>query len=218
MTLRPLADLSSADWLLSDPGKPTDLITRGPAGFESYARILHTPLHHEDHDRREGCLDEDQLVVLKQVLAPRTAPAQDCINALWDGYGAIDGGEAAGFLTAFTGSYAYGRIFRQAKKQPPPPAAFPVEVMVGPRLHLPDRDYLLFAGPLAEAGRWGAMPYAVDIPRDINSPNLLWPEDHTWFVATEIDQDWTGVAGSAELIAAVLADPRLEAVKSGDSR
>lgn len=218
MVLRPLADLSPADWLVTAPDMWSELITRGPTGFESYARILHTPLNPGDHERREGCLDENQLAALREVLDLHTAPTQDCFNALWDGFGAIDGGEAANFLTAFTGSYAYGRIFRQARKQAPPPPAFPVEIMVGPRLRLPHRDYILFAGPLAEAGRWGAAPYALDIPRDINSPNLLWPADHSWFVATEIDQDWTGVAGSVGLIDAVLADPRLETVKSGESR
>ena len=218
MTLRPLADVSPGNWLVDAADLSYTVITRGPAGFESYARILHTSPNPQDHDRREGCLDEDQLAALREVLAAHTAPGQDCFNALWDGFGAIDGGEAANFLTAFTGSYAYGRIFRQARKSAPPPPAFPAEVILGPRLRLPPREYILFAGPLADAGQWGAAPYAIDIPRDINSPNLLWPEDHSWFVATEIDQDWTSVAGSEALIKAVLADPRLEAVRSGDAR
>ena len=218
MTLRPLADLSPATWLASAPGNRSDLITRGPAGFESYARILHTADGDFDGDRQEGCLEPEQFAALRNVLARHTAPDQDCFNALWDGFGEIDGGEAANFLTAFTGSYAYGRIFRQARKQAPPPPAFPPEVLIGPRLHLPERDYLLFAGPLTEAGRWGAAPYALDIPRDINSPNLLWPADHSWFIATEIDQEWTGVAGSEALISELLADPRLEVVRSGDVR
>jgi hypothetical protein len=44
------------------------------------------------------------------------------------------------------------------------------------------------------------------------SPNLLWPVDPSWCVATEIDFDSTLVGGSARLIEAVLADPRLEAL------
>jgi hypothetical protein len=42
------------------------------------------------------------------------------------------------------------------------------------------------------------------------SPNLWWPEDRAWFVATEIDYAWTYIGGSTELIDELLADDRLE--------
>jgi hypothetical protein len=42
-------------------------------------------------------------------------------------------------------------------------------------------------------------------------PQLLWPADQSWVVASEIDWDSTIVAGSRGLIDAVLADPALEA-------
>jgi hypothetical protein len=50
------------------------------------------------------------------------------------------------------------------------------------------------------------------------SPSLLWPQDHSWCLATEIDFDSTLVAGSADLVEAVLAAPGLEAwrVQEGD--
>lgn len=51
------------------------------------------------------------------------------------------------------------------------------------------------------------------------SPNLFWPEDRSWCVVSEIDFDSTIVAGSSQLVAAVLAHPELEAwrVDPGDS-
>ncbi|MEO6471630.1 MAG: hypothetical protein ABIR57_07055 [Aeromicrobium sp.] len=217
MTLRPLADTSAADWFVDRPDRWDGLISRGPSGFEAYGRVLHRWMDSNHDERREGCLDDAQLANLVETLARHTLTPEDCFHALWDGYGDIEGGEAVGFLTAFSGSSVYGRIFRPAKKQVPPPPAFAPAVMYGPRLQLANRDYLLFGGPLAEAGRWGAVPYAIDIPRDINSPNLLWPADRSWFVATEIDLDWTGVAGSKALINDLLADPRLEVVRSGES-
>ena len=55
------------------------------------------------------------------------------------------------------------------------PPAFTAEVIHNPRLHLPGRDYLLFRGPLAEAGQWGAADLMPGWPRRINSPNLMWP-------------------------------------------
>jgi hypothetical protein len=74
----------------------------------------------------------------------------------------------------------------------------------GPRVELPNRNYALFVGPLA------ALPSLMDA-QDDHSPNLWWPDDRAWCVATEIDLPWTYVGGSAALISDVLAEPRLEA-------
>jgi hypothetical protein len=91
--------------------------------------------------------------------------------------------------------------------------------MDGPRLVVDERHHLLFTGPLADAGRWGAASYGHGIPRDINSPNLLWPADHAWCVATDIDTTWTGVGGSSALADDLLADDRIEVVRTHhDSR
>lgn len=97
------------------------------------------------------------------------------------------------------------------------PPAYDTEAMEGPRLHHPERDYLLFTGPLEAAtamGRWLTPDWF-----DAQSPNLFWPADHSWCVATEVDFDSTLVAGSTALVDAVLADPDLEAypVDTGDT-
>ena len=42
------------------------------------------------------------------------------------------------------------------------------------------------------------------------SPNLLWPADRGWFLASEIDFNSTLVAGGTDLIADILACPALE--------
>lgn len=44
------------------------------------------------------------------------------------------------------------------------------------------------------------------------SPNVFWPDDHAWCVATEIDLDSTYLGGTMKLISDVMADERLEAV------
>lgn len=44
------------------------------------------------------------------------------------------------------------------------------------------------------------------------SPNLWWPDDRAWCVATEIDFFWSYVGGSAACIQAILDDPELEAL------
>jgi hypothetical protein len=64
----------------------------------------------------------------------------------------------------------------------------------------------LFRGPLEIAlkGPW---------TRWHQTPNLWWPHDRAWFVATEIDFDSTLVGGSHALIDALLANDALEALE-----
>lgn len=68
------------------------------------------------------------------------------------------------------------------------------------RVRLPHRQYHLFNAPVSAAQGW----------RD--GPNLWWPEDRRWCVASEIDFPYTYVGGSEELIADVLNHPDLEAL------
>lgn len=210
--LRALRDVSVGEWLLED-SSPVALRARlGPSGFGSYARVLHAV--GGNGERQEGHLDATLLAALIDVLAAHTTTPDDCYFALWEGYGDIHGGEAASFLTAFAGPTPWpGRIFTQAKPKAPPPPAFSPEIMDGPLLTLDDESYFLFGGPVSDAGRWGAASYGGGAPRDINSPNLMWPADRAWFVTTTVEGTWTGVGGSAGLIDALLRDNRLEVVR-----
>ena len=76
------------------------------------------------------------------------------------------------------------------------------------RVRAPRRDYLLFRGPID-----GIMAF---ITRDGHfwgdSPNIWWPEDRAWCVATAIDLYDTYVGGSEECIEAILSHPDLEAL------
>ncbi len=76
-----------------------------------------------------------------------------------------------------------------------------------PTLEIPDADrkYFIFGGPLD-----GVMSFYKWIWDQ--SPNLWWPEDRAWFVATEVDFNNTFVGGSAACIERVLAHPELEAL------
>ena len=74
----------------------------------------------------------------------------------------------------------------------------------GPRVELPERAYALFVGPL------DGLPSLMAAQAN-HSPNLWWPDDRAWCVATEIDLAWTYIGGPAALISEVLANPRLEA-------
>jgi hypothetical protein len=153
------------------------------------------------------------LARLLDVLADHTAE-DDCFHALWEGYGWLDGRGVA---------YLVARGTTPVPAPPAPQPALPPEVLTGPRFRLPERNYLLFRGPLRAAlavgddhGGWvsdDGEPWFSP-----QSPNLIWPADRSWCVATEIDFDSTLVAGSRALVDAVLAHPDLEAweVRSRD--
>ena len=75
------------------------------------------------------------------------------------------------------------------------------------RVQLPSRNYLLYSGTIDRALETPMDPFPFD-----QSPNLWWPEDRAWFVATEIDFDSTFVGGDKGLIAELVTDERLEAL------
>lgn len=224
------ADTSQADWIarrLSPFGADrADSVI--PAGFAAYARLLHPvsradaqgertvrwsevaawsgiglerqsqfhdialprraparPAPWDGHGPAEGTLSADDARALVGILAGHTADEQRCWYCVWDGYG-LD--PAAAFA---------GRTDPTVLPDP-----VPGDVSSGPRVRLPARDYLLYAGPLAAARA------VVDAP----SPNLWWPEDRAWCVASEIDLPWTYLGGPEDLVEKVLADPRLEAL------
>jgi hypothetical protein len=159
---------------------------------------------------RIGELQNDALRALLDVLAAHSPDRADteCIAALWEGWGWVQGGGSVAILSSSSEA---------------PPGALPTSVALGPevldalRLNLPGRSYLLFRGPLSAIPSLGHQ--VTDEWFVPQSPNLLWPVDRSWCVATEIDFDSTLVGGSAELIAAVLANPDLEAfpVRPDDS-
>jgi hypothetical protein len=74
------------------------------------------------------------------------------------------------------------------------------------------RDYFLLEGPLDAVLELGEL--LADSVFLAQPPNLFWPDDRAWCGATEIDHDSTYLGGSADLIDAVVADDRLEAVRA----
>jgi len=76
-----------------------------------------------------------------------------------------------------------------------------------PRVATPGRSYVLYRGPLdaVTSFQWGWT---------WQCPNLWWPDDRAWCVATEIDLPETYVGGSKACIERVVADDLLEAMRT----
>ncbi len=67
------------------------------------------------------------------------------------------------------------------------------------------------AGPLTADFDWNAADFDPGCPIDIpNEPALMWPYDHAWFAASDVDPDWIGIGGSLGLINDLIEDPRLD--------
>lgn len=211
-----------------------------PGGFEAYARVLHPagaaepggrvvrwaevaawsglPLRRDarfhsvalppaapggpppySQGPGEGSLWEPDAQVLAGFLRDWTGTPEDCWFGVWDGYG----WDTASFLFAAV-----------AAAEPGPPAVVPPgrdpvpgPVRDGPRVELPHRSYLLYQGPVEAALILPALDGTSG-----QLPNLWWPADRAWFVASEIDLPWTYVGGPRGLIDAILAETRIEAL------
>jgi hypothetical protein len=117
--------------------------------------------------------------------------------AVWNGYGTP---------VPLTGEEPPGCAVRQQGGAAPegrPPARRPATGPSQPILRLPHREYLVFVGPLSDLPSW-----------TLPGPNLWWPDDRAWFVASEIDLVSTYVAGPAAAIKALLHDHLMEVVPS----
>ncbi len=202
-----------------------------PGGFEAYARILHPardpdghwirwaqvaeqterqvtatsqwhtlvgsedPLNYSGADWTgdpppRGLIPRGQLVELLAVLAQHTATPDNCWMCVWEGFGWLGGMTTSRFDPA------------------PPRPAYSIEERNAARVLL-NREYLLLHGSLESA-------LAVDDEDDPDwqygqSPNLMWPDDRSWALSTDIDDTSTLLAGSSALVSAVLTCDALEA-------
>jgi hypothetical protein len=215
---QPLVDLSAARWIEErlwpwGPGSGRADYRVGcvvPDGFAAYARVLHPAYRETDHAfepvRWSTVASWTGKVAHPQMQFLRIANLRRGEYPSWgmlplEGSPHPDEAERlAGILRAFTGQpercfFALWEGFGVPELQ-----AFATY----PRINVPHRAYFLFHGPI------GAVP-TLSFGSFRHPPNLWWPEDQTWCVASEIDLPETYVGGTAECIARVLADPTLEA-------
>lgn len=86
------------------------------------------------------------------------------------------------------------------------PGALDPEILNGPKVHIPGRDFILFRGPISALTNFGHSPWPDTFW--FQGPNLWWPEDGAWYVASEIDFAWTYVGGPTPQIRRILDHPR----------
>ncbi|TCK64486.1 hypothetical protein [Curtobacterium sp. PhB136] len=216
--------LESATWRWSDVAARTGATVRADVPWRTVSgRDDETELRFDDGWRvglpEEGWFDPRHLAALTELLTRATTTPLDLVMALWDGWGDLNGSSTlvvgwqdSATLTATERSeldeYATHAAAEHRRAQDALVAS-----LAGPRLELPFREYLLLAVTLPELAdpTWMADARVGTYLDFGHTPQLLWPEDHAWVVATEVDADSTLVAGPRGLIADVLADDRFEA-------
>ncbi len=131
-----------------------------------------------------GNLVPHLLKELCATLSEYTRTPESCFFCLWEGYGWLHN-------TGQSGRIVFTPIGYSGPEEPPfgypdeVPEFIRAAVMAEARVYLPGRDYLLFEGPLE-----GATDFGWYLTRDHflpQSPNLFWPQDPAWCVASEID-------------------------------
>ena len=228
--------VEEADWIGErlapfDAFKVTSVV---PGGFDAYARVLHPA---EDPRRGDRLVRWAEVAAWSDMpLRPDVQfhsialpPARPGREAPWSGQGPREGSlylpdaeTLAGILREWTQTpercwfcvwdgYDWAGTPCTQPGQPSVrlPDPVPGRVRRGHRVHLPNRDYLLYTGP-AEA-----VTAAAPLSGDDQTANLWWPADRAWCVASEIDLAWTYVGGPADLIERLIADGRIEALPAG---
>jgi hypothetical protein len=201
-----LRDVSAAAWIgprLHPFGQDVGSII--PEGFEAYARLFHpVELEHDRHERwsdvalRNGRIVHSEMQ-FEQISIPRGQTPTDSHRGPQPREGTLPPEERRVLVD----------ILRTATSIPDQCWFGLWEGFGGldddgirERVELPQRSYLLYRGTIDRA---------LESPFPYNqSPNLWWPEDRAWFVATEIDLPWTYVGGRPDLVAALVSDSRLE--------
>lgn len=224
-----LTDVTVGRWVedgfSSNPGSVGVLV---PGGFGAYARVLHPALNVSGHpvkwlavaewagrvhhplmsfegisapscgygigrppwteDPRHGSMEEEQATVLAAFLSRFTGTPEQCYFGVWEGYGQYSGGSA--MLTSD------GRAR---------PLGIPRDVRRAQRVGGVGLNYLLYTGRLEQIAEF----YRNFLSQP---PNIWWPADGAWFVATDIDLDSTYIGASRECIDSLLRHDVFEAV------
>jgi hypothetical protein len=158
----------------------------------------------------EGNLAAEVVGVLAENLSSHTTTVRTCWFALWDGWGMYGGNVSL----SWSNDEDPRAVARRRRAEELRARRAQAQLDAIPTLEIePDghggafRAYYLFRGSIERASELVFHGW-------YQSPNLWWPDDRAWCVATEVDGYSTYVGGTTACIDAVLRDERLEALPS----
>jgi hypothetical protein len=160
-----------------------------PSGFDVYIAIDHaTP-----DDPEPYRAPEELIARLGSIAVGHTETPASAWFGIWVGYGWT----STRTLIATNAPWRDRRRIRRSEEERSARVQEQLEAI--PRFGLPGRDYFLLAGPVESAAQ---IEPAVGRP---HPPDLWWPEDRAWFIATDTDLSWSYLGGTAELVGEVVA-------------
>lgn len=214
------SDVSGTAWVLdalddhwiSQANAPHTVATLVPRGYEAHVRLLH-PIENGP---------ESPMVRLAERNGWRVHPEMKLNAIRKPAPGAPDPVEVPAYATvdSHTPPEVLEPLIGHLRRHTTTPerctfvmwmgyaelAALDPEVRGLPTVILQGNGHHVFEGPL-EAAAQVTEPLADSPPY---TPNLWWPDDRTWVVGRNIEDDGTFVAGTAELAGDLLSDGRLE--------
>jgi hypothetical protein len=181
------SDPSPADWIVASDVQWAQLVTFGPSGFPAYARLRFLPDPTYEGQRE---LDADR---------DSASCATDQWQALFELLAAHTATPDDCYFCLWD-----GWPFANSTHEP--------TLNVPPDHNVPARRFFLFRGPLSDAGDWGP-DFASGGPAPYE-PAFVWPADHAWCIANDVDPHWAGIGTDASLIERLIADPQLDVVSA----
>ncbi|GAB2635335.1 hypothetical protein ABI214_25210 [Prescottella soli] len=183
MSITRCADLSAARWLERSEEDWQRLAARGPLGFEKYARLRFIP-DPSYPGQREGevHVGPDALSDNEQL--------------------AVVLAELARHTTAPDDCY-----FCIWDGWPSFDTADPM-----PKVSIPNRDYFLFHGSLADVADWDSR--IKSLLHDIGAPTpaFVWPADHVWCVTSDVDPHFASIGAGADAIDQLVTNTQVDVV------
>ena len=200
-SLRAAASGGAADWLAS--ARTGEFGTVGglvPAGYDSYVRV-HAPPPTEHWWPLYRALFEE----VAEVGVRHTSTPDAAWYAIWEGHGfdSVNVQVAWREPPADDDERREREGYRQQLREENDRRTAEIRRGLGavPRFDAPHRSYYLVTGSVADVG---SVRYPSD--DDWRNPDLWWPEDRSWFVATDVDCWALYLGGTAEFVAEITAD------------
>ena len=187
MSLRSCSDASAAAWITSSERPWHQLVTFGPSGFDAYARLRFLPDPSYD-GQPESVLDVG-------------GPAEyDLLRATLEVLRQHTAASDAVYFCVWDG---WG------------PRGVPAAVLDSPRVGVPNRSYYLLRGSLSDFADWDPAGFPSGHQRlAMADPAFIWPADHAWCIAHDVDPHYAGIGSTAVAVAELLAHPGLDIVLS----
>lgn len=182
------ADASAADWFATQV-RPWDLLAaRGPGGFPRYARLRFIP---------DPAFPGQQIndVEFPESELSELAQVGVALDVLARHTATPDECYFClwdGWATTTIGSW--------------------------PNFAIPNRTYWLFRGSLSDYADWNSADPKGWPHGDSPDPAFIWPADHAWFIANDVDPHFATIGAGVGAIDQIVADKRIDAVPDDPER